>query len=482
MHSLFARSELSAFVSPDPSSHMSRQTYRRVRLETALNSVESPVFLVDSSRRVAFLNRGGERLTGWSLADIGKSVCEFVSDVEPGSLEELTAALCPPPDSFEGTAGSSPRFFVHRETRETARRLVHFFPLTDEAKTAFVLGLVTDLPEVHSVQDRSVLTDVHAELAALRHSIRQRFSLSSMVARSRPMQRVLNQINVARETRVPVHICGPPGSGRDHVARVIHYESPASARVFVPVDCRNATAPELRESIGRLIQTDWGELSPVDALQPGCLCFFHVDEMPRDVQDRFLNFVESDAASSFRERVRIASTSEIGLEAALQDERVLERLYFLLTALQITLPPLAERIDDLRPLAQHFAERENRGRTSQISGFSDEVLQTFVEYRWPGNVDELRAVVSAAAGACDETKIRLNHLPFRFRTGLDAQQLGPPPVNEPLDEMLFRIERERLEIALQQAGDNKTRAARLLGISRASFYRRLRNHGLADNG
>ena len=252
--------------------------------------------------------------------------------------------------------------------------------------------------------------------------------------------------------------------------------------MFVPIDCRNAPAGELRESIGRLIQTDWGELSPVDALQPGCLCFFHVDEMPRDVQERFLNFVESDAASPFRERVRIVSTSDAGLEAALQDERLLERFYFLLTALQITLPPLAERTDDLRPLAQHFAEGENRGRASQISGLSEEVLQVFVEYRWPGNVDELRAVVIAAAAECDDTMIRLNHLPFRFRTGLDAQQLGPPPESEPLDAMLARIEREHLETALRQAGNNKTQAARLLGLTRASFYRRLGNHGLAGSG
>jgi len=461
---------------------MSRQSPRRVRLETALNSVESPVFLLDSARRVIFLSHGCELLTGWSLADIGRSVCEYVSDVAPGSVEELTAAICPPPEVFSGSQSSSPRFFRHRETRETISRLVHFFPLAGETQTLFVLGLVTDLPEARSVPDRSVLTDVHAELAALRHSIRQRFCLSSIVANSRPMQRVLNQIDVARGTRAPVHICGPAGSGRDHVARVIHYESPAAARVFVPVDCRDAPAAELRESIGRLIQTDWGELSPVDALQPGCLCFFHVDEMPRDVQERFLNFVESDAASPFRERVRIVSTSDAGLEAALQDERLLERFYFLLTALQITLPPLAERTDDLRPLAQHFAEGENRGRASQISGLSEEVLQVFVEYRWPGNVDELRAVVIAAAAECDDTMIRLNHLPFRFRTGLDAQQLGPPPESEPLDAMLARIEREHLETALRQAGNNKTQAARLLGLTRASFYRRLGNHGLAGSG
>jgi DNA-binding NtrC family response regulator len=461
---------------------VARKLSRRVRLETALNSVESPVFLIDARRRVAFLNRGGEQLTGWTLADVGSSICEFVSDVETSHVEELTSALCPPPDAFESPSTPTPRFFVHRETRETASRLVHFFPLKDEDGTVFVLGVVTDPPKARATPERSILTDVHAELAALRHSIRERFSLSSLVAKCRSMLRVLRQIDVARGTKAAVHISGPAGSGRDHIARVIHYESPSSAKAFVPVDCRNVPARELRESIGRLVQTDWAELSPVEALQPGCLCFFHVDEMPRDVQERFLNFVESDSAAAFRDRVRIVSTSDSGLDAALHDERLLERLYFLLTPLPIPLPPLAERGDDLLLLAQHFLERENRGRSLQVSGFADDVQRKFAEYTWPGNLDELRAVVTEAAATCDESTVRLSHLPFRFRTGLDGQQLGPKLAVEPLDEMLARIEREHLEAALRQATGNKAQAARLLGLTRASFYRRLQNHGLVGNG
>lgn len=452
---------------------------RRVRIETALNSVDSPIFLIDDRRRVAFLNHGCEKLTGWSLAETGNSVCEFLSDVEPGSIEELTSALCPPPEALEGAALSSARFFTHRETRETAGRLVHFFPLNDEGGTAYVLGIATRLPDSRSAADRSVLTEVHAELAALRHSIRDRYSLSSIVAASQAMQRVLQQIDVARGTMAPVHLSGPPGSGRDHVARVIHYESPASAKAFVPVDCRNVPARELRESIARLIQTDWAELSHVEALQPGCLCFFHVDEMPRDVQERFLSFVESPESAAFRNRVRIVSTSESGLATALHNEQILERLFYLLTSLEIALPPLAERAGDLRILAQHFLERNNRGRATQLSGFAEDVSQTMAEYSWPGNLDELRAVVNEAATNCSESIIRKEHLPFRFRTGLDAQQLGPLSGAEPLEEMLARIEREHLQAALAQAAGNKAQAARLLGLTRASLYRRLQNHGLA---
>ena len=452
---------------------------RRVRLETALNSVNSPVFLIDDRRRVAFLNRGCELLTGWTLADIGNSVCEFLSEVEPGSVEELTSALCPPPEAFDGVASPVPRFFAHRESRETASRLVHFFPLSDDDGTACVLGIGISLPDAQSTGDRSVLTEVHAELAALRHTIRDRYSLSSIVAKSRSMQRVLQQIDVARGTMAPVHIHGPDGSGRDHVARVIHYESPASAKAFVPVDCRNVPARELRDSISRLIQTDWAELSPVDALQPGCLCFFHVDEMPRDVQERFLNFVDSQDAAAFRSRVRIVSTSDEGLEGPLQNEQILERLFYLLTSLEISLPPLARRKGDLEILAQHFLERENRGRATQLSGFSEEVRQSFAEYTWPGNLEELRSVVTEAASTCTDSTVRVEHLPFRFRTGLDAQQLAPVASAEPLEKMLARIEREHLAAALEQAGGNKAQAARLLGLTRASFYRRLQNHGLA---
>ena len=134
-------------------------------------------------------------------------------------------------------------------------------------------------------------------------------------------------------------------------------------------------------------------------------------------------------------------------------------------------------------LAQHFLEQLNHGSRQQVSGFSEDVSSLFEHYNWPGNLDELQRVVSQAHAACAGSVVGSDDLPFGFRTGLDAQSLGPAPAAriEPLDQLLGRIEREHIANALELAGGNKARAAKLLGMTRPALYRRLESLGLSED-
>ncbi|MDA1162471.1 MAG: sigma 54-interacting transcriptional regulator [Planctomycetota bacterium] len=460
-----------------------RATRRTIRFEAAINAVESPVFLVDSQRRVVFMNDGCQSLTGWALSEVVGAVCEFKSSGDAASLEALTGALCPPQQTFDGQTGHVVRYFVHRTTGKTISRMVHFHPLGTDDRTDFVIGIVTALSASTQTADTRIITQVHAELAALRHGLRQRYGSDSILTNSSAMRRVIDQVEAARQSRVAVHVCGEKGTGKEHVARVIHYSSDLGQRAFVPIQCRLLPANELREAIRRIVESDWEERLPIAALQPGCVFLNDVDALPRDVQQRMFEFLSSARGAAFRANVRLVSASRCDLDDAHADERLSDEFYYLITSLQIVTTPLRHRMDDLRILAQHFLEQRNRDRSKQATGFSAEVWLQFEEYNWPGNLDELDEVIYEALLNSDGPVIRADHLPFRLRTGLDAQRLGPltdGPI-EALEPLLERVERDQIQRALEQAKGNKTKAARILKITRPNLYRRMETLGLSDS-
>lgn len=454
-----------------------------MRFETAINAVDSPVFLIDAQRRIVFMNSGCELLTGWELSEVIGHVCEFRSSGDAASIDALTGTLCPPQETLDGEARNVARYFAHRVKGQTATRMVHFYPLGTEDRTDFVIGIVTAVDQAPQQVDTKIVTQVHAELAALRHSLRQQYGSDSILSSNVAMARVIEQVNAARRSRVAVHVCGEKGTGKEHIARAIHYPSDLGQQAFVPIQCRTLPARELHEAIRRLVEADWGERLPIAALQPGCIFLDDVDALPRDVQQRLVDFIHSPPGAAFRSSVRLISASHDDLSEARNQEQLTDEFYFLITSLQIRLPPLRDRMDDLAVLSQHFLEQHNHDRSRQASGFSAEVWSQFEEYNWPGNLDELNEVIYEALHQSDGPVIRADHLPLRLRTGLDAQRLGPlqdGPL-EALEPLLERVEREQIQRALEQTRGNRTKAARLLKITRPALYRRMEVHGLTNS-
>lgn len=459
-----------------------RASRKKIRFEAAINAVDSPVFLVDDQRRIVFLNEGCQTLTGWTLSEVVGSVCEFASTGDAASIDALTGSLCPPQETIDGAPRSVVRHFVHRESGQAVSRMVHFYPLDTDGQADFVIGLVTEIPTKPTSTDTRIITLVHAELAALRHELRQRYGADSILTNSVSMKRVIDQVETARQSRATVHIHGEKGTGKEHIARTIHYTSDLGQQAFVPIQCRLTPPRELHEAIRRLVEADWGERLPIAALQPGGVFLDDVDTLPRDVQQRLVDFVATPRGADFRANVRLLSSSRIGLEDARTDERISDEFYYLMTSVQIELLPLRRRMDDLKILAQHFLEQHNHDRSKQMTGFSAEVWSQFEEYNWPGNLDELDEVIYEALCNSDGPVIRADHLPFGLRTGLDAQRLGPKsdgPI-EALQPLLKRVEREQIEQALEQAKGNKALAARLLKITRKSLISRMKTLEFTD--
>ncbi len=450
---------------------MKRGSGRRTRLEARLSSLDTPLFLIDTSRTVLFFNQGCEKLLEWPAAEIQGQTCDYAVDTDADECESVCNLLCPPPEVFKGNRSEAPRYLLTRSGK-TLPCVIRYIPLlADQRQTKLVLGIIDRIEAPHALPIASPPQQLHAELAALRLSLRNRFRFSTIVAKNDAMQRVLRQLELAIKTNQPIHFCGEPGTGKEHLARAIHFESEQRRKIFIPLDCKILPARELKQTVTKIFQRDFDESVP---LEPGVLFLSHIESLSRDIQELILSKYQS---ASSKESIRLITASSFSLPDLLKRELILPEFYYLITTIEIEVPPLRERSDDLELLAQHFLENENRYQEKQVSGFAPGVLSLFHDYYWPANLDELTKIIQAAFQATSELLITQESLPLRLKTGIDARMLGPAlslssPV-KPLEETLSQVETEQILRALEQSKNNRTEAARLLGLTRAKLYRRM---------
>ncbi|QDU06742.1 sigma 54-interacting transcriptional regulator [Gimesia aquarii] len=448
---------------------MKKGTGRLARLETRLSSLDTPLFLIDASRKVLFFNQGCEKILEWSADDIIGQTCDYAVDTDPDECESVCNLLCPPPEVFKGNKSEVPRYLLTHGGK-TLPCVIRYNPLLDEnGQTKLVLGIIDQIEEPHTLPTTSPSQQLHAELAALRLSLRNRFHFSTIVAQNDAMQRTLRQLELAVHSNQPIHFYGEPGTGKEHLARVVHFESDQRRKIFIPLECDKLPPRELKQTIGKIFERDYEEKMP---LEPGMLFLSHAESLARDIQELILS---KHQPTTVKDNVRLVTASSFSLSELLDQELILPEFYYLITTMEIHLPPLRERKEDLEVLAQHFLENENRYQEKQVSGFAPGVLSLFQNYFWPANLDELRKIIQSAFQSTSEILITQESLPLRLKTGIDARRLGPSlsPVIKPLEETLHQVEVEQILRALEQSKNNRTEAARLLGLTRAKLYRRM---------
>ncbi len=466
---------------------MQKHTRKKARLESALAAAELPLFALDARRRVIFFNKGCEALTGWQAETVLGETCRYATSADPNLVESLTGILCPPAEVFAGAAVRS-RVSIVRRGGDVIERVAHFLPLvTAQGEVHGVLGLLFDDATIEPLPIAASVSDLHRELAQLQLALRKRYRFESFVCASEAMLRVARQIRLAADSSDAVFLWGEKGTGKEHVARIIHSQSAQGDRAFIPLECRDLPPFELKRTLKQLLEpTPRAPASADDEfilelLRPGTVFLAHVEALPRDLQEMLIEAYCRPKGQT-RPDVRLMAASSADLSQALDSEELLADFYFLITTLSIELPPLRQRHGEIPLLAQAVLDDLNRESERQHSGFADDVWPQFREYRWPGNIDELAAVVAEACAQTSEAVIRAHDLPFRFRSGMDAQSLGPPPVKSlaPLEETLAAVEAQQIRESLRQARQNKSKAAELLGITRPRLYRRMQALGIED--
>ena len=316
--------------------------------------------------------------------------------------------------------------------------------------------------------------------------------LGRVIGVSRAWKDVLLQVGRVAKSETTVLITGESGTGKEVVSSLIHQGSARAGKPFVAINC--AALPEqLLESElfghekGAFTGAVATKIGRIEQAAGGTLFLDEIAEMSPIVQAKFLRFLEQrefqrlGGTRTLKAEVRVIAATNRDLQAAIVKQSFREDLYYRLNVFTIPISPLRERPEDILPLAESFLEDLGRTMGRPAAGISRDARAWLLAHSWPGNVRELRNAIERAILLCDGGLITREHLPVTIRHEAkpgaalpNTDGLAFPP--EGLD--LAAMERGYLEKALDEAKGNKTKAARLLGLTRAQLYSRLEKHGV----
>lgn len=306
---------------------------------------------------------------------------------------------------------------------------------------------------------------------------------SPLVGNCEPMTRL--RIHIGRVARVaaPVLIWGESGSGKELTARAIHEQSSRASRPFVPINC-GAMSPTLIHAElfgherGAFTGATQAKAGLIEAADGGTLFLDEIGDLPKEMQASLLRFLQEQticrlgSTRDIKVDVRVLAASHVQLQDAVAKGDFREDLYYRLAVLPVTVPALRERHDDIVALAEHFFQVYANEKAARLQGFSDRAIAAIFDYSWPGNMRELINRVRRAMVMSDGRLIEPEDLGLARGVVVSA-----PAV---LDDARTRSERRSLRACLDRSGQNVSRAARELGVSRTTMYRLLAKHGMRE--
>lgn len=440
-----------------------------------LDSGATPIYVLDEDRRIVFCNAACAAWLGVPADALFGQKCNYHTpgdDTEGGELAAVAAGLCPPPVVFAGEPLSA-SVSCRRPNGRVSQRRGQFIPLAhgeDESSPVVAILERADCPgeptKVDGPLDGSSLEALHEAVRRYRQQQSRQISADRLIGHHPQMIRARAQVQLAASGETHVTIVGPRGTGKEHAAKAIHYGQSAPG-LLVPIDCALMDTNLLRSTLRTLVSRR--TLRPAQST----LLIEHVERMPVEVQSDLLPMLEEGSLG-----MRVVALSESPLDAAVAAGDFSASLACKLGTLVIELPPLTERIDDLPLVAQAMLEELNASESRQLAGFSAEALDQLAAYPWPGNLDELQVLVREMHEKSAGPRITPRDLPRTIQWGAEAA--SPPRGEEAivLEEFLARVERELIARAMRKAKGNKSRAAKMLGLTRPRLYRRLVQLGL----
>ncbi|MBW2459482.1 MAG: sigma 54-interacting transcriptional regulator [Deltaproteobacteria bacterium] len=448
-------------------------TESRRRFETVLDSLDEGIIIHDEERRIYVFNEAAERITGHQRDDVIGRDCHAVFS---------PCGLCSAQCQFQD--GPPAHLRDQQEVRLTTK--------AGEDRRLKVRVRALDASMGRPGQVLARFRDV-TELKSLRRELRERHSFHNMVAVSRSMRETFDTITQVASSDYPILITGESGAGKELVARAIHDESPRKGGPFVPLNCgalpdhileselfghvRGAFTGAVQSRRGRfeladggtLLLDEVGELSPV----------FQV-KLLRVLQEKSFERVGGERPITVD--VRILAATHRDLREMVRQGTFREDLFYRLSVVPITVPSLRHRREDIPVLTEHILAKIALETKAPAAALSDETVDLLTAHPWPGNVRELINALRFASVRSKGEPIMPQHLPVEVQqTGWDAPppsvRSGPPPASAPpppapaAGRRRDKLTTESVLAALAETGGNKVRAAKLLGVGRATLYR-----------
>jgi Sigma-54 interaction domain/Bacterial regulatory protein, Fis family/PAS fold len=424
------------------------------------------LFVLNRRRQIRFVNKAWEKLTGWSAARAHGLVCARRAKKRRTSLG---TALDPPAEVWDGTVARVRRPVPPARVGPPWWDIT-FFPLRDASGLLGVFGRIDPVGGAAPPMTAGPPAPVF-----LRQRAAARFTFD-LWPDDPPWPRLIAQARLAAQTRSPVLIHGPAGSGKLWLARTLHHQGVAAERTFLTLDVRGLPAEALTDLL----------FGPQALAQPdrvGTLYLRGAERLPRDLQLRLADWLsERDPGTA----PRVVAGCRLAPDEALRTGRLIEDFHQATAVTTIGLPALRDRPADLPDWTARVLRR--LGDSAAGVNLSLEVAELFAAYPWPGNLRELTEVLADCARRCPGKRLGMADLPTALRQSGPLDRAARPDADLPLnlEQFLERMERKLIELALARSGGRRERAAKLLSIPRAKLWRRLRDFGLesaaADDG
>ena len=438
-------------------------------LKNLFESLPCGVLIMDKDRKVQAINNTIERTFGIRMAEVfnlrGGEVLKCVN----ASIHEKGCGFADECRNCKIRQTALDAVLGKKVQRNKAR--TNLYINNNETSLDF---LVSAAPLEHDGEHLAIviLEDV-TELNELKKRLKAETSFAGIISRDALMNDLFTIIKDVADVNIPVLIQGESGTGKELVASAIHSEGTRSVKPFVPVNC--AALPEgilESELFGHekgaftgAIKDKKGRFELADG---GTLFLDEIGELPKTVQAKLLRVLQEGrfervgAEKSKKVDVRIISATNRDLKAEVKKGNFRQDLYYRLAVVPIILPPLRKRRDDIPLLVDHFLDLFTEDGKTYKGNISEKALAIMMDYPWPGNVRELQSAIRFALVKSRGKQIQLRHLPLELQewqnTGLTR---GPAK----------KLDAERVKHALKKSGGNKVKAARILGVGRATLYR-----------
>ena len=452
------------------------------------------ILVVDDEKSLVLALKGLLKKEGYEV-DVAYSGEEAIAKIEPEAFHLVITDL-----SLGGKSGMDVLARAREVDPELAVVMITAYGSEKIAVEAMKAGAHDYIPKPFDNDEIRVVVRRVLDTVSLRRDhqlllkkVQQAWGFDQLIGKSAAMQEIFSMIEKVADTDITVLVRGPSGTGKELVANAIHYRSPRRGRPMVKMNCA-ALSQELVES--ELFGHEKGSFTGAvarregkfEAAAGGTLFLDEVGDMPLETQAKLLRAIQEKefervgGNQTIRVDVRIVAATNQDLEAAVRAGTFREDLYYRLKVIELVLPPLAERREDIPLLIDSFSKHAAESFGRPVKGFSPAALRAALAYDWPGNVRELRSAIEQALLLSDGAEIEPGDLPSPGADAGAAPFVMPaaaadqplPTFRDAKDHLVREFERQFLLDALRRNGGNITRAAEAVGMYRQSFQQKMR--------
>lgn len=434
--------------------------------EAILNSISEGVMTLDKDWKIASWNRAAEQITGFHKEEVLGKECTRVFRAA------LCREHCPVDRALScGHPYRDVQVAIRNKRNEVVHLVVNASPLYDE--------------QGHIVGGLETFRDV-SQSRWMQEELERQYGYTNIVGRSDAMKRVYEVMGSLLGTDTTVLIQGESGTGKELIARALHFYGPRTEKPFVAINCSALPEGVLESELfghakGAFTGAIRDHVGKFELANGGTLFLDEIAEISPAIQVKLLRVLEEREFQrvgdnrSIKVDIRLITATNKDLYRKVLENSFRDDLYYRLSVFPLNLPPLRERTADIRLLVAHFIKKFNKQMGRSIQGIADEFLEILESYSWPGNVRELANAIEHAFVHCNGMLLRSADLPHHIANATPA--VVAQPSRKP-QEKLDLVERELIVRELEAAQWRKSIAARRLGMSRATLWRKMEKFGI----